>query len=221
MAEQPAREIGKHAIRQQSDDGASIPAYLADEIPYSDDEVEDLSLLATEIKRYPDLYNLFDKFINLLKRLDYHPDNNKIVSANTDLAYKYTHVNGICEVEGKQQDQYRALIYIREEILKNPSRVDESAINMIISAFEKDTTIIIFSGLEDFPHFKIYRLLKEQWPKWIKKAEFVPPKYIEYLTKQYDQIEPIQNQNIPLYGAKKDALKKEVASILDGMLGKI
>jgi len=151
----------------------------------------------------------------LLEELNYHPQN-VVVAASLRLTYKYTYVDG----EADNKSQYRVLIYINENILNslNLREPDLATINMICSAFDKDATIIIFSKTSEYPNIDIYWLLKEEWPKRVKKGEFVPWKYVEYLTKRYDQIKQIQD--IAKQMAVMKVLKKDVARILDGMLGK-
>jgi hypothetical protein len=243
MAEQPPWQIGKQAIQHQLDDGAFAAAHQVTDnhsdgdfdqsqtpritsesvdshteqspIPELEEDLKDLSLLSKKTTETD--ADLFDKFFMLLKNFDYNPQD-ELFSPNTELTYKYTRVKGVCDVNGEDQDQYRILIYIREELLNKPTELALATINMISSAFEKDATIIIFSRTSEYPDIKIHWLLKEEWPKRIKKGEFVPRKYIEYLTKKYNQIEQIQN---PKHDTMMNALKKDVARILDGMLGKI
>ena len=238
MAEQPPRQIGKYTIRGELDNGAFAHAYLTvenqsdgdfnqphpqissesvdshiEQSPILDPEEEEgVQNLSLPSKKDSDL---FYKFFRLLKALSYNPQD-VMVAASLRLTYKYTRVEG----EKDNESQYRVLIYIRNNILNalNLGEAELATINMICSAFDKDTTIIIFSESSEYPNIDIYWLLKEEWPKRIKKGDFVPWKYVEYLTRRYDEIK--QNQNSAKYEAVMKVLKKDVARILDGMWGK-
>jgi hypothetical protein len=104
----------------------------------------------------------------------------------------------------------RALIYIPEVILINPSQANRDSIGSICSAFNKDSILVIVSKLSTLPDGEIMRIIDEDWPAQGKKGIILPWNYIEKLIRHK---EDIGSKSAEL--KERDIIKNEIIRLLE------
>jgi hypothetical protein len=110
----------------------------------------------------------------------------------------------------------RALLYIPEEILLNPSLANLDSINSICSAFTKKAVLIVFTKTSEVVDDDVKGIIEQNWPDTDRIGKIIYWKSVKRLIKEYDRL---KNERDPTARAQiLDDIKKITENMLEGLM---